>query len=204
MKAAIRLPALALMLGLGASVLTGCTGAVVGGAAMTGVAAYQERGIGGVTHDTQIEAAIVEQWFRFDHTLPAKVSAEVYNGRVLLTGAVTSAQTAADAVRLAWKADGVQDVINEIQEVADTSLIDGARDTLISTKLRTALTFDADIYAINYSIETVNGIVYLIGIAQDQAELDRVIAYAEGQDYVRKVVSHVMLKAAAGAEEAAK
>lgn len=169
----------------------GCAGVVVGGAAATGVAAYQERGISGVARDTQIEAGIVNKWFEFDHTLPTRVSAEVYEGRAMITGAVTDAKTAADAIRLAWTVDGVADIINEVQEVADTSVIDTARDTWISTRLRTAITLDSDIYAINYSIETVNGIVYLIGIAQSQAELNRIIAYTNGMEYVRKVVSHV-------------
>ncbi len=40
------------------------------------------------------------------------------------------------------------------------------------------LTLDNKVLAINYAIETVNGIVYLIGIAQNQSELDRVIAHS--------------------------
>jgi osmotically-inducible protein OsmY len=56
------------------------------------------------------------------------------------------------------------------------------------------MTFDKKILAINYSIETVNGIVYLIGIAQNQEELDRVIAHARAIDYVRQIKSHVRVK----------
>jgi len=175
--------------------VSGCAGAVIGGAAMAGTAAYQERGIGGVATDTGLEAAILNEWFQYDHTLPGKVSVEVYNGRALLTGAITDPQTAADAVRLAYKVTGLADVINEIQQVADTSLLDAARDTWISTRLRAEVTFDSDIYAINYAIETVNGIVYLIGTAQSQAELDRVLAHANSLEYVRKVISHVAVKA---------
>ena len=48
--------------------------------------------------------------------------------------------------------------------------------------------------AINYSVETVNGTIYLIGIAQNQEELDRVIAHARTIEYVRKVVDHVRVK----------
>lgn len=189
------------LLGIAAGV-SGCAGAVVGGAATAGVAAYQERGIAGFTNDTAIEASIVNEWFQFDHALAAKVSVEVYEARALLTGAVTDAQMAADAVRLAWKVKDVKDVLNEIQVVADTSVLDAARDTWISTRLRTELTFDADIYAINYAVETVNGIVYLLGIAQSQGELDRVVRHANAIDYVRKVVSHVRVLAPKGAKAA--
>ena len=184
-----------LLLGL-AGPLTGCAGAVVGGGAMVGVAAYQERGVAGVAADTRIAAAILDEWFQFDHALATRVGVEVYESRALLTGAVTDDQTAADAVRLAWKVDGLSDVINEIQVVADTSALDLARDTWISTRLMSLITFDDEIFAINYTVETVNGTVYLIGIAQSQEELDRVIAHAEGMSYVRKVISHVRVKPA--------
>lgn len=176
------------------SLLGGCAGVIIGGAAVGGTAAYQERGISGVARDTETEAAIDSAWFQFDHTLALRLSAEVYNGRALITGAVTSEKAAADGIRLAWTVPGVVDVYNEIQVVADTSVIDAARDTWISTRLRTELTFDSDIYAINYSIETVNRVIYLIGIAQSQDELARVLAHANGIEYARKVVSHVTIK----------
>ena len=40
-------------------------------------------------------------------------------------------------------------------------------------------------------------IVYLIGIAQDQRELDRVIAHSRTITYVRQVISHVRVKGTA-------
>ena len=43
-------------------------------------------------------------------------------------------------------------------------------------------------------METVNGIVYLIGIAQNQKELDRVLAHAREINYVRNIISHVRVK----------
>jgi osmotically-inducible protein OsmY len=169
---------------------------LVGGAAATGVAAYQERGLDGVARDLKIQAAVVDLWFKHDHTLGAKLGIEVYESRVLLTGAIADEQVRADAVRLAWKAAGVKEVINEIQLSEAGGVANLARDSWITSQLKSKMTFDKDVLAINYSIETVNGIVYLIGIGQDQAELDRVIAHARTIDYVRKIVSHVRVKGA--------
>ena len=76
-------------------------------------------------------------------------------------------------------------------------VFDTARDMWITTRLTWKITFDKNVHAINYVVETVNGTVYLIGIAQNQPELDRVIAYARGLTYVKKVISHVRLKAEA-------
>ena len=63
--------------------------------------------------------------------------------------------------------------------------------------MKSKLTLDNKVLAINYAIETVNGIVYLIGIAQNQGELDRVIAHSRTISYVRQVISHVRVKGAA-------
>lgn len=176
--------------------LSGCAGVVVGAGATTGVAAYQERGIEGVAKDLQIESRIIGNWFQFEHTLPTKVSVEVYEGRALLTGAVSDPKIRADAVRLAWKALEVKEVLNEIQVTGPGDIFDFARDSWITTQLKSKITFDENILAINYVIETVNGIVYLIGIAQDQAELDRVIAHGRNLKRVKKIISHVRLKGA--------
>ncbi len=183
---------LAVIAGLAAG-LGGCAVAVGAGAA-GGVAALQERGIEGAAKDFKVEALIMEQWINFDLDLPVKVGVEVYEGRVLLTGAVADPQLRADAVRLAWKVIGVKDVLNEIQVTGDSGIIDFARDSWITAQLKTKLTFDEEVMAINYAIETVNGIIYLIGIAQNQKELDRVIAQGRNIPYVRDIISHVRVK----------
>ena len=43
-------------------------------------------------------------------------------------------------------------------------------------------------------VKTVGGIVYLMGIAQNRNELDRVTNHARNLNYVRRVVSYVRLK----------
>lgn len=186
-----------LTLSLGAALfISACTplSAVLGAGAATGLAAYQERGVDGVARDIGISSRILDMYARNDHTLIKSIGVEVYEGRALLTGLVENEKTRADAVRLAWLADGVTDVINEIRVTPDTSLLDTARDTWISTNLETTLTFDEHVLAINYAIETVAGTVYLIGIAQNDAELERVQNHARSISYVKHIVSHVRVK----------
>jgi len=60
--------------------------------------------------------------------------------------------------------------------------------------LRTQLMFDGGVKNINYTIEVEGGVVYLFGIAQDQTELDRVIAAARDISDVKKIINHVVLK----------
>lgn len=175
--------------------LSGCAGAIIGAGATAGVAAYSERGIKGAAQDTGTAAKVRTAMVKEDDKLFIDVGIEVYEGRVLLTGRVNSEERRAEAVRLAWSVESVKDVINEIR-VSESPLLDIANDSWITGQLSSKMTFDADILAINYSIETVGGIIYLIGIAQSQAELDRVIDHARSIKYVKQVVSHVRIKEA--------
>jgi osmotically-inducible protein OsmY len=158
--------------------LSGCMGAAVGAGAAVGVKAAQEGGIGAALSDTGIKLQINELWFRYDMEMFAKLNLTVNQGRVLITGVVQKPEARVEAIRLAWQANGVREVINEIR-VANSSGVTGfARDTWITARLRATLTFDRSIMSINYSIDTVQGIVYLMGVAQNQGELNRVIGIA--------------------------
>ena len=118
----------------------------------------------------------------------------VREGRVLITGRVTNPQWRVDAVRMAWQAEGVRQVINEIRVEGSEGVSGYARDKWISTQLKTALMFDRDVRSIDYNFDTVGGVVYLMGIARDQEELDLVINHARGIAYVKEVVSYVRLR----------
>ena len=67
--------------------------------------------------------------------------------------------------------------------------------TTITSKLKTQLIADGDVKSINYTVTTVKGVVYIIGSARSQAELDRVIDHARNIGNVRRVVSYVRIRA---------
>lgn len=173
--------------------LSGCAGLALGAGATAGVAAAQEGGIEGAINDTVIRATINDLWFKYDLETFAKLNLTVDQGRVLITGVVQNPEHRVEAVRLAWQAEGVREVINEVK-VANSGGITGfARDTWITTRLRTSITFDREVQSINYSIDTVQGVVYLMGVARNQAELNRVTEIARTIPDVKQVVSYVKL-----------
>lgn len=173
--------------------LNGCAGVLVGAGASLGVAAAQEGGLSRAARDFAIQAEINDLWFRHDTSMFTKLDMTVENGRVLLTGVVQDPEHRVEAVRLAWQPAGVDQVINEIQVAESGGLKQFAKDSWISTRLRAAITFDRDVQSINYSVDTVNGIVYLMGAAQSQAELDHVIEIARTINNVNQVVSYVKI-----------
>ena len=176
----------------------GPTGVAIGAGTETAVAASEERGLGGTISDTALAARIDALLLQHDFETFRKVSVHSYEHRVLLTGLVEKPQMRVDAVRLAWQADGVKEIINEI-EVSDQGGVETyARDTWISTQLRTKLLLDKEINSINYSVETVGGTVYLMGFARSAEELARVEAHARNLSYVHRVVSYVRLASESG------
>ncbi|MDA8231167.1 MAG: BON domain-containing protein [Magnetospirillum sp.] len=185
----------AALVGASAAALPGCVPMLVGAGAEAGTAAAEDRGLEGAIDDTKIRAQINDLWFRKDVDMYRQVGLTVFEGRVLLTGVVPTEQARTDAVRLTWQASGVKDVYNEIHvDPNGEALIDSGRDTVIAEKLKAKLLFDKDIQNINYRVDVVDGVIYLMGIAQNQDELDRVIAYARDIPDVTQVISHVVLK----------
>ena len=173
--------------------IAGCgpTGLAVGAGATVATASQTEKGITGAAHDLRIRTEINHYLFQKTVDLFSAVSLSVESGRVLLTGAVERPEDRIEATRLSWQADGVREVINEVQVRNGASLTDRAQDIVINKRLQGTLLFDKDIKSINFSTGTVNGVVYLFGVARDQSELDRVINHARNLEYVTNVVSYV-------------
>lgn len=175
--------------------ISACTplGIATGVGATAGIAAAKEGGIRQSVRDTQIAATINDLWFKHDVEMFRKTNLTVQQGRVLVTGVVQDPEHRVEAIRLAWQAPHVKQVINEIQ-VADSEGITGfVRDSWITTQLRAAILLDRDVSSINYTIDTVQGVVYLMGNAADQQELNRVMEHARTTKYVRQVVSYVKM-----------
>lgn len=179
---------------LATALLSGCVPVAVTAGAMTGIAASKEGGVSGELDDTRIKTEINDAWFRNDIEMFSKLNTTVEQGRVLITGVVQAPEDRVEAVRLAWQVKGIKQIINEIQ-VADSDGVGGyLKDTWIGTQLRAKMTATRDISALNYTIDVVRGVVYLMGVAESQSELNEVVDIARNINYVQNVVSYVKVK----------
>ncbi|MEK6746432.1 MAG: BON domain-containing protein [Pseudomonadota bacterium] len=175
--------------------LSGCVPLFIGGATETAVVVAQERSVGNAVDDAAIVLQIKNLYAKQDYKdLLANVEIKVVEGRVLLTGNVDKPDSQIEAVKLAWQIGGVKEVINEVQINDKSGFWNYAKDVWISTQVRTRLLFGKNIRNINYSVITVNQVVYLMGIAQSQEELNRATNVASATSYVQRVVSYVRLK----------
>lgn len=176
--------------------LISCTpvGILMTGVTTAGTFAMEERGIKGATHDLGLKANVIQTWASSDFSFASDLSVIIYNSKAMIMGRVETEEMRAQAISLVWQIDGIKDVYNEILLKDDSSLDAFTQDTWINTKLFAALTFDGLILDINYKFDTEAGVVYVIGMAQNQGELNRFIGHAKSVEYVRKIVTHVEIK----------
>ena len=172
----------------------GCQSAYVATVSKAVLVDKEERSFNNFVEDTIIVAQLKNAYFSNNEKIFFNVSVEVTEGRVLLTGSVEQIDERIEATKLAWGIEGVNEVINEIQISNDESILDYADDLIMKTKINAKLLLNKDILNLNYSVEVVNGIVYLIGIAQSQEELNSVINISENTYGVQNVINYVRLK----------
>ncbi len=179
-----------------AACVAGCSpvSLAIGAGATAGVAIAEERSVGEAVEDAGIVVAINRAWLAEDAALFSRFNTAVHQGHVLVTGIADSPEQMLQALRLVWQVEGVREVINEIRVGDDGGAFDAAQDAWIASQLRARLTFDSTVQSINYMVEVARGVVYLMGIARDEDELERVKAHARQIEYVRGIVSHVRFR----------
>ena len=174
--------------------VSGCQKIYVAGASKALLVDKQERAFVDYIEDTIILAQLKNSYFNENEKIFFFVGVEVSEGVVLLTGSVDQTDQRIEATKLAWGIEGVKKVINEIQISNDEDILDYADDLIMKTKINAKLLLNKEVLNLNYSVEVVNGIVYLIGIAQNEKELSLVIEICDQTYGVQDVISYVRLK----------
>ena len=174
-------------------VLSACAPVAVGVGAAAAAAGTTEKGLATSISDALIHTKISETYFKDDLGLYGDVNIEVNQGSVLLTGAVQNPEDASNAVGLAWQVHGVVEVIDEIDVRDKPALQDRAKDLAASAELRTKLITDIDVHSLNFSIDVVGGVIYLSGVAQSEAEMNKVIAHAQSLRFGTEVVNYIRI-----------
>ena len=168
-----------------ASALSGCVGLSLN---------TQERSLSSAVDDFNAQTQLNAMLLAESPSLFANVNLTIVEGRVHMSGTVPNSDDRLIATRLAWETPHVKEVINDI-EVTDTADVgDIAQDRWISAQVRGRILSDGAIHDVNYTIDTQNRVVYILGIAQDQVELDRVLAHARSVPEAKRVVNYALLK----------
>jgi osmotically-inducible protein OsmY len=166
--------------------------ALVGAGAVVTRSVVQERTTMDALKDTEIKLSIKNRLGNYSGELFRDIAVDVVEGRVVLTGSVPLREHKIEASRIAWETEGVTTVEDELTVAEDSGTKAYLTDVRISTTLRLGLLGDTKVRSANYSVETVDRVVHLTGLARSTDELDRVIQRAQAVKGVERVVSHVL------------
>jgi len=177
--------------------LSGCLPTIFAGVAGSTLAFAKDRSAGETLTDVRISSALKAQFIKKNfRELYTKIKIEVVLGMVLLTGTIDKEEDSITAVQIAWKQEGVTEVINELKVDKNSNhfnLVQYTRDTFITSQIKSKTFIDRSIKFINYTVITLNDVVYLFGVARSEEELEKVANIAANIHGVQKVVSHVKL-----------
>jgi osmotically-inducible protein OsmY len=166
---------------------------VVGVGTAAVAASTTEKGFSTSVSDGVIFAKLKDRFIQVNASLLTAADVTVNDGAVLFTGKVKTPEDKVEATKLAWEIKGVREVINELQVTDTSSIKDIAKDLAASATLRGKLIADSEISSLNFSIDVVNGIVYLSGVASTPNEMNKVVSHAERLRFAQEVVNYIIL-----------
>ena len=164
-----------------------------------GVTKGDERNFDRSVNDVSAERVIKARMARAHGFKLKGINVDVREGVVLMAGNVPRQEDRIEAERIAWSAPRVDQVGNEILIKDKQGAIRNVKDGLLTTSVKTRLTADKYVKSRNINVESHDGVVYLLGVARNQAELERAAEIASTTRGTREVVSYVTV---AGIESA--
>jgi osmotically-inducible protein OsmY len=171
---------------------SGCASTVLAVGASAAAVAISDKTAGAALDDSATGAEIKAKMFQSKGYSLGDVQVAVAEGFVLLTGTAPTPQDRIEAERRAWTAAGARNVANEIKVGSSRSIPSAMRDGAISAEVRGKY-FHSTVKAMNYTIETNERTVYLLGIARTREELTDAVEEARTVKGVEKVVSYVRI-----------
>ena len=174
--------------------LTSCVGSSSVGIFGSGVSvALDPRTVGMQIDDSIMQKNLLARLALKDKKYILSISVKVLAGNIFLSGKVNEPEEKLKMIKMAWETNGVRSVKSALKIKGQTNFKVAAKDALITTQLRTALVFNKNTKSTNYNIDTINGKVYIFGIALSSDEKREVIK--EGQEIygVKDIIPSILL-----------
>ena len=174
--------------------LSGCTGVSSKGIFGTGVSvALDPRSLGTQIDDSIMQKNLIGRLTLTDKKYIISISAKVLDGNIYLSGKVDEPEEKLKIIKMAWETKGARSVQSTVAIKGNNNFKSTAKDILITSQLRTALIFNKLTKATNYTIDTINGKIYIFGIAMTKKEKEKVISEANQIHGVKDVIPSIYL-----------
>ena len=174
--------------------LNSCVGTSTPGVFGTGVSiAFDPRTLGTQIDDSIMQKNLTARLVMKNKDYLLSIKTKVLDGRIFMTGKVSSVDEKLLITKIAWETNGVRSVRNDIKIKEKFDFKQSTKDILITSQLRSALIFDKEIKSANYQIDTYKKKIYIYGIAETQDEQELVIEEAKQILDVEDVISSILL-----------
>ena len=155
--------------------------------------AYDPRTVGMQIDDSIMQKNLIGRLTLTDKKYIISISAKVLDGNIYLSGKVDEPEEKLKIIKMAWETKGVRSVQSTVTIKGNNNFKSTAKDILITSQLRTALIFNKLTKATNYTIDTINGKIYIFGIAMTKKEKEKVISEADQIHGVKDVIPSIYL-----------
>jgi osmotically-inducible protein OsmY len=182
----MRTALLAVLLGAGATQLTGCVPAVAVGVGAGAIMLDDRRTSGTYLMDEEIELKAASR-IRESFGKEAHVNVTSFNRRLLLTGEVPNDELRSKVRDLAQTVPNVKEVQNELLIAGTSTFAARSNDTYLTAKVKTRLFEDKRFSGNHVKVVTEAGTVFLMGIVKRE-EGDAAAEVAAKTTGVAKVV----------------
>lgn len=140
--------------------------------------------------DDALKAVIQRHLAEADRQALRAVTAEVWQGRVFLLGAVVKPDHRRKAERVAAATDGIAGVVNEVVLAEDKALEAFAPDPVREDQVRQALGIEGKAGII---VRVVNNVAFLLGAAAGTEQAEQLKADALDVDGIKWAVAHLRM-----------
>ena len=155
--------------------------------------AYDPRTVGMQIDDSIMQKNLIGRLTLTDKKYIISISAKVLDGNIYLSGKVDEPEEKLKIIKMAWETKGARSVQSTVTIKGNNNFKSTAKDILITSQLRTALIFNKLTKATNYTIDTINGKIYIFGIAMTKDEKEKVLSEADQIHGVKDVVPSIYL-----------
>ena len=165
-----------------------CTIALSTAGSIAGNATTSTRGFSGTIEDTYLMSKIVSKITLMKFSNFSNITVSVINGKVLLAGNIENQEKRLELTKKVWWIDGVEEVYNELEIGPPISFSEKTEDFIFEAKIEKRLLFEPGIYTNNYSVDVVNGNVYVMGISSDIEEKTKVENFLNNMNDIKKLI----------------
>ena len=174
--------------------LQSCAGPIIGGVgAIAFSSSAQEKGLGTSINDKVVYVKLRNAIYDWSPSVAEKISISVNDGSILVTGILKDVDTKIELTKVIWGVSGIKEVNNKVQISETNNLKNIAKDLASLGEIKAKLMASKKLNSLNFSIDVVNHIVYISGIASSEEEIAIVTQIAQEARFVKEVQNFVKI-----------